>query len=395
MKLLVLCSSLDLRYPASCTPAWWQLLKALREIGTEVVAAPYQGPAIESPWWRCYDNPCRLEGDIFRRIKRLAGQARGPVGEEFRRKAKETPFEKFIRIATRVWIRPKWQRHLHRILRDEGDVAAVLSLSVPPNHLVGLPRSIKRKHPIPFFFYDGDVPGSLPRFQGFALAFRIYKGADLSEYDGFFSNSQGGIPELEALGATNVYPLYYAADPDLFAPVETEQDIDVFFYGHGSEFRADWINAMIRQPSEAMPDVRFAVRATGMDRLIGNAEALLYSSFSKLREYSHRSKINLCITRKAHTSVYASSSARPFELAAMGCCIVSNPYLGIEEWFEPGKELLIVNNAEEAIETYRDLLSHPEKRKALGRAARERVLQEHTYRHRARQLVEVIADTSG
>jgi len=132
-----------------------------------------------------------------------------------------------------------------------------------------------------------------------------------------------------------------------------------------------------------------------MDRLIGNAEALLYSSFSKLREYSHRSKINLCITRKAHTSVYASSSARPFELAAMGCCIVSNPYLGIEEWFEPGKELLIVNNAEEAIETYRDLLSHPEKRKALGRAARERVLQEHTYRHRARQLVEVIADTSG
>ncbi|NLF78583.1 MAG: hypothetical protein GX573_23055, partial [Chloroflexi bacterium] len=52
MKLLVIVSSLDLTQPFSATPAWWQLFKGLYEIGAEVIATPYQGPAIEAPWWR-------------------------------------------------------------------------------------------------------------------------------------------------------------------------------------------------------------------------------------------------------------------------------------------------------------------------------------------------------
>ena len=74
----------------------------------------------------------------------------------------------------------------------------------------------------------------------------------------------------------------------------------------------------------------------------------------------------------------------------MGCCIVSNPYLGIEEWFEPGKELFVVNSREEAIDRYRYLLSHDTERQAVGTAARERVLKEHTFQHRARQLVGIM-----
>jgi len=84
---------------------------------------------------------------------------------------------------------------------------------------------------------------------------------------------------------------------------------------------------------------------------------LPYLSFSKLREYACRAKINLCITRKAHASVFASSSARPFELASLGACIVANPYLGVETWFEPGREIVVVQSAEEAIERYRWLLA--------------------------------------
>lgn len=40
MKLLVVPASLDLRQPFSATPAWWQLLKALHEEGTELIACP-------------------------------------------------------------------------------------------------------------------------------------------------------------------------------------------------------------------------------------------------------------------------------------------------------------------------------------------------------------------
>jgi spore maturation protein CgeB len=138
-----------------------------------------------------------------------------------------------------------------------------------------------------------------------------------------------------------------------------------------------------------MPGARFAVRGTKLGDL-GRTELLPYMSFNKLREYACRSKINLCITRGAHASVYASSSSRPFELASMNCCIVANPYDGIEEWFEPGKELIVVRSTDEAVDRYRYLLSHDTERRAMAQAAYERVLKEHTFRHRARQLVGII-----
>jgi spore maturation protein CgeB len=74
----------------------------------------------------------------------------------------------------------------------------------------------------------------------------------------------------------------------------------------------------------------------------------------------------------------------------MGACTVSNVYIGIEEWFEPGKEIFVVHSQDEAIDRYRYLLTHESERLAAGRAARERVLREHTFRHRARQLVEIV-----
>jgi spore maturation protein CgeB len=73
-----------------------------------------------------------------------------------------------------------------------------------------------------------------------------------------------------------------------------------------------------------------------------------------------------------------------------GAAIVSNPYEGIERWFEPGRELLVISSAEEATETYRELLADPASAEELGRRARERALDEHTYAQRARRLLGLI-----
>jgi spore maturation protein CgeB len=194
---------------------------------------------------------------------------------------------------------------------------------------------------------------------------------------------------LREMGAPAVHVLYYGADPDVFSPLALEQDIDVFFYGHTREYREAWIDGMITQASLALPEAKFAVRGRGLGDL-GKTQMLPYLSFSKLREYACRSKINLCVTRKAHASVMASSSSRPFELASMGACIVANPYLGVETWFEPDKEIVIIRDADEAVARYRWLLGADSARRAIGTAARERVLKEHTFRQRAQQLVEIL-----
>src|SRR6266567_4261460 len=69
MKLLIVASSLDLTQPFSATPSWWQLLKGLYEVGVDVLATTYQGPAIESLWWRALPNPVQREGDLFKLLR--------------------------------------------------------------------------------------------------------------------------------------------------------------------------------------------------------------------------------------------------------------------------------------------------------------------------------------
>lgn len=390
MKLLVVVSSLDLTQAFSATPAWWQLLKGLYEIGVEIIAAPYQGPAIESLWWRAAGNPARWQGDAFKALRDIARAVMPAQPPPMNSPRSDSWSDKTMRRMAQTLIAPLWRRHLERILLHDPDVDAILFLTAPLNHLKGAPRYISEKYDKPIFYFDGDVPASLPNMRGFASGFRIYQGADLSEYTAFISNSTGGEALLRGLGAENVHTVWYGADPQVFSPIAVStQDIDALFYGHGREYRSDWIDRMIAIPSRRMSASRFAARGANLGD-IGNAESLPYLSFSKLREYVCRSKINLCITRGAHASVYGSSSSRPFELGAMAACIVANPYQGMEEWFEPEKEIIMAQSADEAIERYTYLLAHDRERQAVAAAARRRVLKQHTFRHRANDLVGII-----
>jgi spore maturation protein CgeB len=148
--------------------------------------------------------------------------------------------------------------------------------------------------------------------------------------------------------------------------------------------------ALVGEPSQALPDADFALGGRDFRGDVGRARSIGDVPFNAFARAISAARVNLCITRRPHATVYASSSCRPFELASAGAAIVSNPYNGIERWFEPGSELLVVENAAHAIEAYRELLGDPAQAEDLGRHARERVLDEHTYRHRARRLLELI-----
>ena len=386
MKLLVVASAIDLNYRLGCTPAWWQLLKALHETGNEVIVTPYLGQPVESLWWRTYRNPCRRESMIFNSyLERRKKAGMLPA----RRNMLSPVFERIIKH----YVRPRWEKHLLSILEMEAEVDAVLFMSVPINHMSGIPSKIKQATGIPVIHYDGDMPIILPKYAtDSAYKFNYYENADLSEYDAFLSNSKGVTADLEEMGAKNIHPLHYAVDPELCPPIDVEKDIDISFFGYGSEYREEWMTKLITIPSLRMPEARFAVSGGNLRIDLGNARMIGDLSYSEWRHFCCRSKINLNITRWSHASVYASSTMRPFELAAFGSCIVSQPYNGIEEWFEVGKELFVVQSEDEAVETYRRLLSDEDERKQAGARARERVLKQHTYKHRTAELVEIIKD---
>ncbi len=390
-KILAVASAVDLDFRYGCTPAWWQLWKGMYQAGIDLIVTPYRGRAVESPWWRTAPNPCYREAELYASMRGLTARLKG---DTLHRRAEEhpedTPSDRIVREVIWRYVTPRWQRHLERILERERDVDAVIVFTVPMAHLRGIPTRIRERFGIPVVFYDGDVPMSLPEFGGMDTGFNYYHGADPGEYDLLLSNSEGGLERLRELGARRAEAVFWGVDPELFAPRPIEQEHDVFFYGYGDKFRRDWMAAMVGEPSRAEPDLDFALGGgdfkgdTGRARLVGDVP------FNVFAHAISAARVNLNITRHSHASVFASSSCRPFELAGCGAAIVSNPYEGIERWFEPGRELLVVNDAEEALAAYRDLVADPGAAEAMGRRARERALDEHTYARRAEQVLELL-----
>jgi glycosyltransferase involved in cell wall biosynthesis len=376
IKVLVICAALDISKPYGSTPALWQLFKAMYELGHELIIIPYHGHAISSLWWRCYPNPNYYKGMILEKVLKMVKHSHGK---------KNIPF---IPTFARFLARPNIERLVNRILLNERDVEAVLMINVPLNQLKGFATHLRRNHAnIPIIVYDIDVPTSLPSHGGFT--FNHYVGADLSEYDSFIIPSEGSVHELRELGATDVHIVHFGVDPDVYTPMPVKQDIDVLFFGNGSRDRENNIRMMITEPSKVLK-YKFVISGRYLHSDVGNAITTTPFSFTEWRKQCSGSKINLNVVRETHAKVFGTSTSRPFELASMKCCTVSAPYRGLENWFVVGKEILIARSSKECIELYRTLIDDDDLRIKIGEAARARVKKEHTSRHRAEQIIDII-----
>jgi len=389
-KILAVASAVDLDFRYGCTPAWWQIWKGMYEAGVDLVVTPYRGRPVESPWWRVAPNPTYREGESYQALRDVLARVKG---DRYLRREDSSPedtaFDRLTRETIRKWVTPRWKRHLTRLVEQEKPDAVVV-FTVPMAHLSGIPDVLRSRFGIPIVFYGGDVPMSLPEFGGMDTGFNPYHGADPWEYDLVLSNSEGGLARLRELGARRAEALFWGADPEFFSPQPVAKEVDVFFYGYGDKFRRDWMKTMVGEASRRAPDLDFALGGLDFHGDTGSARLLGDVPFNVFARAISAARVNLNLTRRPHATVPRSSTARPFELASSGAAIVSNPHEGIERWFEPGSELVLVAGTEQAVTAYRELVADPAQAEAMGRRARERVLDEHTYAHRARQLLELV-----
>jgi hypothetical protein len=98
----------------------------------------------------------------------------------------------------------------------------------------------------------------------------------------------------------------------------------------------------------------------------------------------------LNVTREDMKSAGYSPSVRLFEAAACGVPIISDRWDGLDTFFALGSEILVADTSEDALR-FLTKVSEAERR-AIGGAARARILARHTSDHRAAELEQTAFD---
>jgi spore maturation protein CgeB len=99
------------------------------------------------------------------------------------------------------------------------------------------------------------------------------------------------------------------------------------------------------------------------------------------------SDLTLSVTRAAMADMGYCPSGRLFEAAACGTPIVSDYWPGLEEFFEPGREIIVASSADELEEA---LSLSKEQLQQIGNAGRQRALADHTADQRSCELLSLL-----
>jgi spore maturation protein CgeB len=86
-----------------------------------------------------------------------------------------------------------------------------------------------------------------------------------------------------------------------------------------------------------------------------------------------------------------SPATRVFEAAGAAACLITDAWEGIETFLKPGEELLVAHSGEEVARMVHEI--SPARVRAIGDAARRRVLADHTYAKRGKLVDEILAQT--
>src|SRR5699024_9679262 len=97
----------------------------------------------------------------------------------------------------------------------------------------------------------------------------------------------------------------------------------------------------------------------------------------------------LNISRDSMARTGFSPATRVFEAAGAGACLITDAWRGIEEFLEPGQEVLVAESGAQVTQLLQQL--DPARARAIGQAALARVRAEHTYAHRAAQVEAVLS----
>jgi spore maturation protein CgeB len=242
-------------------------------------------------------------------------------------------------------------------------------------------------------FYDLDTPVTLEslRTQG-EVSYIPRQG--LGGFDLVLSYVGGcALEDLERLlGARRTAALYGSVDPELHRPVASSSHYhsDLSYLGTYAADRQAALQELFLQPARQLPQKKFLLGGAQYPDNFPWNDNVWFVRHVPPEEHPAfycSSRATLNVTRAAMAQVGYCPSGRLFEAAACETPIVSDGWEGLEEFFEPGHELLVARSAADVIEA---LSRNSAELRRIGRAARKRVLSAHTAEHRSRELLRLV-----
>ncbi len=236
-------------------------------------------------------------------------------------------------------------------------------------------------------FWDVDAPATLERLRkNDKDPFRRL----VPEYDCIFTYG-GGTPVIKGykeLGAKSCVPIYNALDPLIHypSPCDPRFRADFSFMGNRLPAGEAQMEEFYLRPARMLKHKSFVLGGAGWERktkppnvrYVGDVRPCDQNAFN----CSAKAVLNVCRGNAALAG--CMPSARVFEAAGAGACIITDPWDGIELFLEPGREILVAKDGEEVADILASL--SPDDAREMGQAALSKVLAQHTYAHRAAQF---------
>lgn len=217
-------------------------------------------------------------------------------------------------------------------------------------------------------------------------------------YDHFFYIQRGQFPAmLDKLGMKRHHYLPLAADPEVHKPVEispaerSEFGSEISFVGAGYYNRQHFFLQLLDQDFKIWGTEWNAASPLGRAMPRKNERI----STEDCVKIFNASAVNINLHSSSyHTAVNPYGdfvNPRTFEIAACGAFQLIDPRSELPELFDIGREIITFSDIGELRRKVKHYLERPDERLAAAEAGRQRVLREHTYRHRMEKMLEKIA----
>ena len=233
-------------------------------------------------------------------------------------------------------------------------------------------------------FYDIDTPVTLAKLA--RGDFEYLSPAVIPLYDLYLSFTGGPTLDLieRTYGSPAARALYCSVDPAAYRPLGGAQRWDLSYLGTYSQDRQPTLEKLLIEPARAMPDRRFVVAGPQYPADIvwpSNVERIDHLPPSGHAAFYSASRFTLNVTRADMIAAGWSPSVRLFEAAACATPIVSDRWAGIESIFVPDREIILAADTADVVTAILRTDAA-----AIGLAAQQRVLAEHTAASRAGEL---------